>query len=44
VGDVSLPVAERMAKEVISLPVHPLLSDDELQQIVDAVNRLGKDG
>jgi len=39
-GEPSLPVAERMAQEVISLPVHPLLSQAELEQIVEAVNAL----
>ncbi len=40
VGDVSLPVAERMAKEVLSLPVHPGLSRADLERIVEAVNGL----
>ncbi len=40
VGDVSLPVTERMAREVISLPVHPLVSEDDLATIVAAVNEL----
>ena len=40
VGDLSLPVAERMAREVISLPVHPLLSEDDLAIIANEVNRL----
>lgn len=35
-----LPVAEKLAQEVISLPVHPQLSGDDLEQIVHAVNRL----
>ena len=39
-GEVSLPVAERMAQEVISLPVHPQLSQADLEAIVAAVNRL----
>lgn len=38
-GDVSLPVAEQMAREVLSLPVHPQLSRADLDKIVDAVNR-----
>jgi perosamine synthetase len=37
---VSLPVAERLALEVISLPVHPQLSEDDLRTIVKAVNQL----
>ncbi len=40
VGDVSLPVTEQMAREVISLPVHPLVSEDDLATIVAAVNEL----
>ena len=40
VGDVSLPVAEQMAKEVISLPVHPQLTQADLNQIVTEVNKL----
>ena len=40
VGEVSMPVTERLAKEVISLPVHPQLSGKELEKIVREVNRL----
>jgi dTDP-4-amino-4,6-dideoxygalactose transaminase len=40
VGNVSLPVAEQMAKEVISLPVHPQLTQADLNQIVTEVNKL----
>ena len=40
VGDLSMPVAERLAEEVISLPVHPQLSEEELETIIAAVNRL----
>jgi dTDP-4-amino-4,6-dideoxygalactose transaminase len=40
VGDVSLPVAEQLAKEVISLPVHPRLSQADLDTIVTEVNKL----
>ncbi len=40
VGDVSLPIAEQMAKEVISLPVHPQLTQADLNQIVSEVNKL----
>ena len=38
--DVSLPVAERLAQEVLSLPVHPQLSQADLQKIAFEVNRL----
>jgi len=40
VGDPSLPVAERAAEQVVSLPVHPLLSDEDLAKIVASVNAL----
>ena len=40
VGDVLLPVAEQLAQEVISLPVHPHLSPADLDTIVREVNRL----
>lgn len=40
VGDISLPIAEQAAEEVLSLPVHPGLSQTDLQQIVEEVNKL----
>jgi dTDP-4-amino-4,6-dideoxygalactose transaminase len=40
VGEVKLPVAEQMAREVISLPVHPQLSQADLELIVCEVNKL----
>lgn len=40
VGEVSLPVSERLAKEVISLPVHPQLTQEDLNTIVAEVNKL----
>lgn len=40
VGDVTLSVAERLAQQVISLPVHPELTQDELAYIVGEVNKL----
>jgi perosamine synthetase len=40
VGDVRLPVAEQLSQEVISLPVHPQLSQADLETIVSAVNKL----
>jgi dTDP-4-amino-4,6-dideoxygalactose transaminase len=38
--DVKLPVAEAAAREVISLPVHPALSDDDLATIAREVRAL----
>jgi dTDP-4-amino-4,6-dideoxygalactose transaminase len=40
VGDYHLPVAERLAKEVISLPVHPQVTQEDLVKIVTEVNKL----
>lgn len=40
VGDICLPVAEQSAQEVFSLPVHPQLSEEDLETIVTAVNQL----
>lgn len=37
--DVHLPQAERAAEEVISLPIHPALSQADLETIVAAVNQ-----
>jgi dTDP-4-amino-4,6-dideoxygalactose transaminase len=39
-----LPETERAAGEVLSLPVHPSLSETDLERIVTAVNRLAEAG
>jgi perosamine synthetase len=36
--DVDLPVTAQVAEEVISLPVHPSLTQEDLQAVVSAVN------
>jgi dTDP-4-amino-4,6-dideoxygalactose transaminase len=36
--DYECPVAERAANKVVSLPVHPNLSDNDIETIIDAVN------
>ncbi len=38
-GDVSLPVSEAAARQVLSLPVHPGLSESDLDRIIDSVRR-----
>ncbi len=43
-ADVDLPETERAAAECLSLPVHPSLSQDDLDRIVTAVNSLAKAG
>jgi perosamine synthetase len=35
----SLPVTERLAAEVLSIPVHPSLDDEEVTTVIAAVNR-----
>jgi perosamine synthetase len=40
VGDVCLPIAEKSAQEVFSIPVHPQLSEEDREAIVAAVNQL----
>jgi len=37
-GDQSFPVSERLASEVLSIPVHPSLTDDEVAVVIGAVN------
>jgi dTDP-4-amino-4,6-dideoxygalactose transaminase len=39
-----LPETERAAREVVSLPVHPSLSRNDLERIVTAVNALARAG
>jgi dTDP-4-amino-4,6-dideoxygalactose transaminase len=39
-GEVHLPVAERLAGEVLSLPVHPALSGADVEAIAAVVNEL----
>ena len=37
-GDQSYPASEQLAEEVISIPVHPGLSDDDVTTVIEAVN------
>lgn len=39
-----LPQTERASREVVSLPVHPSLTDEHLDRIVTAVNRIAEAG
>jgi perosamine synthetase len=39
-GEIPLPVTDKLVQEVISLPVHPSLSQQDLETIVTAVNKL----
>ena len=38
-SDISLPVCEDMVHNVLSIPIHPLLEDDEIEYIVDTINK-----
>lgn len=40
VGDYELPVSEKLAKQVISLPIHPQVKQTDLEKIVLEVNKL----
>ena len=42
--DCDLPVTEKAAREVLSLPVHPSVSDEDRDRIVEAVNAAVKAG
>jgi dTDP-4-amino-4,6-dideoxygalactose transaminase len=37
-GDLSFPVSEQLAEEVVSIPVHPGLTDGDVATVVDVVN------
>ena len=43
-ADIDLPETERAAAECLSLPVHPALTDAELDEIVTAVNEVAERG
>jgi dTDP-4-amino-4,6-dideoxygalactose transaminase len=37
-GGLSFPVTERLTEQVLSIPVHPSLTDDEVATVIGAVN------
>lgn len=37
-GSVGYPIAERLAREELSLPLHPFMTEEEIQMVIDAVN------
>lgn len=37
-GPVGYPVAERLANEELSLPLHPFMTDDEINAVIEGVN------
>jgi len=40
-GGLSLPLTEKIHKEVLSLPISPVMSADEVTLVIDAVNSFG---
>ncbi len=42
-GEGSLPVAERLAEEICTLPLFPSMSDDEVTQVIEAVQDFNKE-
>ncbi len=38
-NDVVLPVSDRAAEEVLALPIHPMLTDDQIGHVIDTVFR-----
>ena len=40
-GEPSLPVAERLAERIVSLPMHPAMTDQEIEQVAAAVRSAG---
>lgn len=41
-GNMTLPVAEKLAKSILALPVHPFLTPEELEKTVQAVRQVGE--
>jgi dTDP-3-amino-3,4,6-trideoxy-alpha-D-glucose transaminase len=42
-GAGSLPVAERLAEEICTLPLYPLMPDEEIARVIDAVNEFDRE-
>jgi len=41
-GDNELPVTEKLADEIISLPIHPYLTDNDVEKIINLFNNVAK--
>ncbi len=39
IGSVSLEITEKLAEEVISLPVQPLLSEEQIRFVVSTIEK-----
>jgi dTDP-4-amino-4,6-dideoxygalactose transaminase len=42
-GDQRFPVSEHLAEEVVSIPVHPSLTDHEVEAVIAAVNAVARE-
>ncbi len=38
-GELKLPISERLSRKVISLPVHPFLKDEEIEEVASIVKK-----
>jgi dTDP-3-amino-3,4,6-trideoxy-alpha-D-glucose transaminase len=43
-GENSLPVVERLAERICSLPIYPSMSDEEIARVADTVSGYGACG
>ena len=42
-GAGSLPVAERLAEQICTLPLYPLMPDEEIARVIDAVHEFDRE-
>ena len=35
----SLPITERVGKQIVTIPIHPNLKNSEIEKIIDSVNK-----
>ena len=35
----SLPITERIGKQIVTIPIHPNLKNSEIEKIIDSINR-----
>ena len=36
---ISLPITERVGKQIVTIPIHPNLKNSEIERIIDTVNK-----
>jgi len=37
--NLSFPITEKIHEEVLSLPISPVMSDDEISKVIDVLNK-----